>query len=143
MADNTDIDSINQQLEQRVDSMMSGATVPGAPALPKRSVDPVTPAATIAPSTVIRVKEPTASVDEVSLDTPESDAAIDDIVAQEADQVLAAEDAGILANQDIDSEPASRKGHPIFWFIILLLVIIAAITAFILTSPGLELHLPS
>jgi len=84
-------------------------------------------------------------LERVSLDTPESDAAIDDIVAHEADQVLAAEDAGVrLAQLEGDeSEPPTRSGHPIFWFIILLLVVVAIVSAYVVTTPGLELPFAS
>ncbi|CAN5184766.1 hypothetical protein BH09PAT3_BH09PAT3_1590 [soil metagenome] len=80
-------------------------------------------------------------VEPLAIDTPQSDAAIDDIVAQEADQVLAAQDAGIEAAQ-AEAEPYTevppKHGHPIFWFMIVLLVVIAITAAYVLTSPGLS-----
>lgn len=79
----------------------------------------------------------------LALDTPQTDAAIDDIVAQEADQVLAAEDAGIrLANDEAEAnaaEPVERHGHPVFWFVVALLVVLALIFAYVLMQPGLNL----
>ena len=82
-------------------------------------------------------------VPEVELDTPQTSEAIDDIVAQEADEVLAAQDAGIEreleASEATDIQPAKHSGHPVFWLIIALLVAIAAAAAYILTSPGLSL----
>ena len=84
----------------------------------------------------------TLAVKPLNIDTPQSDAAIDDIVAQEADEVLAAEDAGLAAEVDAteaaEAEP-QKKGHPFFWFIILLLVMLAVIAAVLVTNPNLEL----
>lgn len=80
-------------------------------------------------------------IPEGDLDTPESDAAIDEIVTEEADQILAAQDNGIDAEQ-ADTEPDNNQekhGHPIFWFIILLLVVLAAIFAYVLMNPDLDL----
>lgn len=77
----------------------------------------------------------------INIDTSTSDAAIDDIVAQEADQVLAAEDAGLTERQLFAQTQAKkrRRGHPVFWFLILLLVILAVISAVALTNPNVQL----
>lgn len=80
-------------------------------------------------------------IPKASLDTPESDAAIDAIVAEEADQILAAQDAGIEAVQ-ADSGPTDdevKHGHPVFWFMIVLIVAVAAIFAYLLMNPDLDL----
>lgn len=115
----------------------------GAPALPSD------PAATPAAADLATASVETAhasgdgvAVEPAQLDTPESDAAIDDIVAKEADEVLAAQDAGIAAAQDQaegqTAEP-EKHGHPVFWFIIVLLVVLIGVAVYVLTSPGLEL----
>lgn len=80
-------------------------------------------------------------IPKASLDTPESDAAIDAIVAEEADQILAAQDAGIEAAQAdaAPTEDEEKHGHPVFWFIITLLVAVAAIFAYLLMNPDLNL----
>lgn len=88
------------------------------------------------------VQQDDVTIKPVNLDTPESDAAIDDIVAHEADEVLAAQDAGIEAAQaraDSATVEPEKHGHPIFWFMILFLVVIAVIAFVVLTNPGLEL----
>jgi hypothetical protein len=148
------LQTTEELLEARVDAMMDVSTpktpaqpdldifadpTPGAPALaqPIAEAEP-TETTEITPAIDLPSNEEAAPTPD--LDTPQSDAAIADIVAQEADQVLAAEDAGILAAQDtadnIPEEPANH-GHPIFWFGVLLLVAIAVIAAIMLTSPGL------
>lgn len=80
------------------------------------------------------------AVTPAQLDTPESDAAVDAIVAEEADQVLAAQDAGIAAEQD-SAEPVEEEkhGHPVFWFIIVFFVVLAMIFAYVLMNPDLNL----
>lgn len=79
----------------------------------------------------------------LSIDTPQTDSAIDSIVAQEADQVLAAEDAGIkLANVEAEAkvpEEVVKKGHPIFWWFVTLLAIIALAAAYVLMAPNHDL----
>ena len=74
------------------------------------------------------------------LDTPQSDAAIADIVAQDADELLAAEDNATaeLAEDSATDEPVEH-GHPIFWTIIALLVILALFFMYVLLTPGLSL----
>lgn len=120
-----------------------------APELPKDLRVSSRPASSKKQATVPASEHPENNdivVPTTDLDTPESNAAIDDIVAQEADQVLAAEDAGIrAAQQDAVSEyqpPKEPHGHPIFWFLIVLLVIIAGLTFYVMTRPGLELRSP-
>lgn len=130
--------------------------MPGAPTLPGKTakkVEPVTePAIEPAPPVVeLELSQPvtdTPVTDDVvvkplQIDTPKTDQAIDDIVAQEADQVLAAQDAGLqLAAAEAEAtapkEP-TKHGHPIFWFIVVLLIIIAAFTAYVLVSPDAKL----
>lgn len=83
----------------------------------------------------------TVQVPPLAIDDPRSDAAIDDIVAQEADEVLAAEDAKTAdeAEQAVPAEPVSRPhGHPIFWFVIAFLAILALVGGFLLLQPGLS-----
>lgn len=81
-------------------------------------------------------------VDNIELDTPQTDEAISDIVAQEADEVLAAQDAGLeraIETADDTTPPPTKAGHPFFWFFIALLAAIAAAAAYVLTRPGLTL----
>lgn len=120
---------VNQDLtdEQKVDVMMTDP-------MGEAEAQKASPAVASADDVVV---EP------LDIDNPQTDKAIDDIVAQEADQVLAAEDAGLQSAREQadaaaadDSEP---HGHPIFWFFVALLVIIAAVAAYILMQPGLEL----
>lgn len=132
----------------------------GAPALPKDLdvdfdgiVDPEPKPKVRAPRVsqvqVTEEKTPEAAspgeieIGSVNIDTPESDAAIDDIVAEEADKVLAAEDAGLRAAERQAQahvvEPPAKNGHPIFWFLIFILVTLAFLTLYVMTSPGLEL----
>lgn len=90
------------------------------------------------------VTEPSAETDDVvvtpiAIDTPESDEAIADIVAEEADTVLAAEDAGIEATQTAVEPNATeprKHGHPVLWFIIAVLVMVAGLTAYLLLNPS-------
>lgn len=122
---------------------------PGAPAIvgkPKPTKVASIPDETIEPLQVTAPEEtpttaiPATELQSPNLDTPQSDAAIDDIVAQEADEVLAAEDAGIAAaelnTQEVESSP-QKHGHPIFWFFVLLLVIIAVLTSLVFVRPDL------
>lgn len=140
--------SNTDQLEVSVDTTMGSAVeASSAPELPKGlrvSAKKTKASHTVASSTEEASDD--IAVPPVNIDTPESDAAIDDIIAQEADQVLAAEDAGIRAarqNAEAGYEPPKKPhGHPIFWFLILLIVIIAFLTFYVLTSPGLELQSP-
>lgn len=153
-----------EQLEAKIDAMMDVAVnaqtdedqtkevvesnaIASAPELPQE----LKVTSRKAKSSATKQVEEDAVADDVAvapieLDTPESDAAIDDIIAQEADQVLAAEDAGIrAARNDAEEsyEPAAEShGHPFFWFLIVLIVVIAFLTFYVLTSPGLELQLP-
>ena len=122
---------------------------PGAPPVPgvrphKSDTKVVDKPVAVAPTPVKEPEVDDVKVTDMHLDTPQTDEAIDDIVAQEADTVLAAQDAGIeqavLAADSVESEPTQKSGgHPIFWFFIVLLVIVAAATAYVLTSPGLDL----
>lgn len=153
------LQTTEELLEARVDAMMDvkaekpatestpalnifADAAPGAPLLTQPVAE-----AEVAEAPDEQQTAPPSFVDEqplepAELDTEQSDAAIDDIVAQEADQVLAAEDAGILAAQasaEDATQPPQKHGHPIFWFGILLLVAIAVIAAVMLTSPGLNL----
>ena len=84
-----------------------------------------------------------AAVDDPTIDSPETDAAIDDIVAQEGDHALAAEDAGVAQAYQLVEDEADgtekKRGHPVFWTIIFILVLIALLAAHVLTTPGLEL----
>ncbi len=90
---------------------------------------------------VVTTEEPAEiTVDPAQLDTPQSDEAIDDIVAQEADEVLAAEDAGLAQAQSEAAKLEPQKhGHPIFWFIILVLVILVIIAGVALVNPNIRL----
>lgn len=156
-------------LEARVDAMMDvnadGITdsqpidifagqmpeAPGAPPVPGVRVHKPAPINAIAGEPTVATnpvvsEEPLTDdvkVPNVEIDTPQTDEAIADIVAQEADEVLAAQDAGIEraieTADNTDTVPAQKHGHPIFWFVILLLVIVAAAAAFVLTRPGLKL----
>lgn len=82
-------------------------------------------------------KEPGETVPpEVSLDDPTSDAAVDEIVAEEGDTVLATEDAALEENQ-AETEPVPEKGrHPIFWAIIFILAVAAVVAAYLLVTGG-------
>jgi hypothetical protein len=155
------------ELEQHVDAMMAadpvtpppldifaGTDAPSeatsAPTLPGRhhvvkAQPPETPSLTPKQSQPEPVED---SKDDVvvpplTIDTTQSDEAIDDIVAKEADQVLAAQDAGItLANDEAEQsapDEPEQTGHPVFWFIVALLAIISVLGMILLTSPGLEL----
>lgn len=116
----------------------------GAPALPSEPSLALAEQASLVTTSVETLHAPGGDVvvKPAQLDTPESDAAIDDIVAKEADEALAAQDAGIAAAQDQaegqTAEP-EKRGHPVFWFIIVLLVVLIGVAAYVLTSPGLEL----
>lgn len=155
-----------QELEARVDAMMdvnadgikdkpldifAGQSspvdsVPGAPPMPK-SVKPEsepdqTPEPVVTPQVVDVPESDEIQIPTDNLDTPQSDEAIKDIVAQEADEVLAAQDAGIERELDAVNTaetPPAKHGHPIFWFIITLLVILIGAAAYVVTSPGLTL----
>jgi hypothetical protein len=74
------------------------------------------------------------------LDTPESDAAIDAIVADEADQILAAQDAGVETAQEdaMPNDDQEKHGHPVFWFVVVLLVVLAVIAAYVLMNPDIN-----
>ena len=73
------------------------------------------------------------------LDTSQSDAAIDDIVAQDADNLLAAEDANLAAQiEDLNDDPERPRGHPIFWFVVAFFAILALFGGYLLLSPGLS-----
>lgn len=112
----------------------------GVPALPSKRAKSADDAVAPAAVTDDAAASNDIAIEQVKLDTPETDAAIDDIVAKEADEVLAAQDAGIAAAAAQTAEPQPEKyGHPIFWFIILVLVIVAALTTYVLMNPGLEL----
>lgn len=89
----------------------------------------------------ITATSPDVAVPPAKLDTPQTDAAIDDIVAHEADEVLAVQDASTeAAAEAVADEPKpKRHGHPVFWFIIFALALFAVLAAVILTNPGLEL----
>ena len=78
--------------------------------------------------------------EELALDDEVSDAAVDDIVAQEGDTVLAVEDA---ANRQMAREPACKPlhRHPIFWTLIAV-VALAAIAVGILFATGGNISLP-
>jgi hypothetical protein len=132
--------------EEKVDAMM--AVDPANSSDPSGSAeDPTTPTTepelSEPPKTTQTSPSDDVQVDPLAIDTPQTDAAIDDIVAQEADQVLAAEDAGIkLANDAAEadvSELAEPHGHPVFWFIVVLLVVLALVFAYVLLQPGLSL----
>lgn len=145
----------------------SAAETPGAPALPGKTPKPVK----ISPDPAVEEPSPAVSplnpelpiaelealagpsstedsaqvgdleIKPLNIDTAQTDAAIDDIVAQEADEVLAAQDAGIQVAND-EAEPAQqpvKHGHPLFWFVVLLLVIVAGLFAYTLTHPDLTL----
>lgn len=117
-------------------------TPAGPPPLPTKAAKPQPDQSPTPATKVVDAKPGEIAIEPINLDTPESDAAIADIVAQEADQVLAAEDAGIsAAQQDADTAPpeAEKHGHPIFWFVVVLLVILAAIAAYVLMNPDLDL----
>jgi hypothetical protein len=95
-------------------------------------------------NTAVGISETGATDDIViapaSIDTPESDAAIDAIVAQEADQILAAQDTDIAAAANAEPTDSDEKhGHPVFWFVITFLVVLALIFAYVLTNPDLDL----
>jgi hypothetical protein len=152
----------DQQLEARVDAMMA----PDRPDQPvvkvsenkaEANADPNLPPLdifanpTTAPevpdhlledieSTIDEAADEKAPGDTVppqaNLDDPTTDAAVDDIVAQESDTVLANEDAATEAMQD-EAEPEPRKGrHPIFWTIVFLLAVAAIISAYVLITGG-------
>ena len=79
----------------------------------------------------------------LDIDTPQSDDAIADIVAQEADAVLAAEDANIADDaeslQAVESDQSARHGHPIFWFIVFILAVLCIAVGIMLMNPNLSL----
>jgi len=139
-------------LEARVDAMMDPNAKLGAPALPPKTVvqpkapvvaEPKAAAPQPAPEPV-PAPEPAGDdvqVPPLNIDSPASDAAIADIVAQEADQVLAAEDAGVAAAK-IDADAAvaqvpKRHKHPLFWFFVTLLAVVAVIIVVLLVNPNL------
>jgi len=74
-----------------------------------------------------------------SLDDPVSDAAIDDIVAQESDTTLANEDTE-RAEAAAVTEPVEKVSkihhHPIFWTIIFLICLVAIVTGYLLVTGG-------
>ncbi len=112
----------------------------GAPTLPTKQAEVLVQST--APTGPAVSSSDDVGIQPVNLDTPESDAAIDDIVAKEADEVLAAQDASVAAAEsEVESQATEpeKHGHPIFWFIIVLLVVVIAITAYVLMNPGLEL----
>jgi len=157
--------SPQQLVEAKVDRMMDISPAPsdaqpldifagqGAPTLPgkpthhKSVPEVITPTAT---ETVVKVEtqldtsnvvltEP--EIGPLNIDTPQTDAAIQDIVTQEADEVLAAQDAGIeaaVADADTVPEEPAPRGHPVFWFIMFVLVVLIILGGIMLTSPGLS-----
>lgn len=129
-------ESTKDPVEARVDLMMD--VRPSAPLVPgARTVHEPVAAVVQAPAVT---PDATITVQPLAIDTPDSDAAIEDIVAQEADEVLAAQDAGVLAASQSSQpdEPERLQGHPFFWFFIILLVILIAVASLIVTSPGLS-----
>jgi hypothetical protein len=100
---------------------------------------------TIQPVGVGKTEDPGSSSDELAApldgDTAQGNAAIEDIVTQEADEVLAAQDAGIqAANFDAERREVAEvqpKGHPLTWFVVFVLVVLIAIAAVVVMSPGL------
>lgn len=81
------------------------------------------------------------TVTPLTLDSKESDEAIQDIIAKEADETLAAQDAGIqVANDEVANavldEPKS-KGHPVIWFVVFVTCLVIVLLAFLLLSPDL------
>lgn len=97
----------------------------------------------VAEETVIEAL-PSEDVSLQDFDTPQTDDAIKDIVAQEADIVLAAEDAGIAQAyehaEDYEvAEEDAKSSHPVFWFFVTLLVIIIAVLSVLLFFPNVSL----
>lgn len=151
-------------LEARVDAMMdpSAEPVPATPSVPDSTpatAPPLKGSPKPQPTVEVPLPELTLpqqlddiavttetappadiTIEPVALDTPDSDAAIDDIVAQEADEVLAAEDAGLAAqSQDDAIDEPQKHGHPIFWFIVFMLVILVVIAGVMLVNPNIDL----
>lgn len=80
-------------------------------------------------------------------DDPVTAQAINDIVASESDEVLAAEDSA-LAEQQLDSEPVKESGHKLFWSFIALICLVALALALFIIDPNLfkpltKIHLNS
>jgi hypothetical protein len=77
-----------------------------------------------------------------SLDDAVSDAAIDDIVAQESDTTLANEDTeraeAAAVTEPVEKVPKIHH-HPIFWTIIFLIALVAMISAYWLITGGSNL----
>lgn len=72
-------------------------------------------------------------------DDPKTAAAIDDIVAHESDVVLNSVDQ--QHSETIEaSEPAktTKHGHPLFWFLVLIICLIAAAMALFLIDPSIH-----
>jgi hypothetical protein len=113
----------------------------------KAGADPTDPEAV--PAELPQADEAESSQnDAMALDDSTSDAAIDDIVAQEGDEVLAAEDAGLAhaaqSSPEVETEATpsktpGRKHHTFFWFLVILLVIVAAISATLLVDPNISM----
>jgi hypothetical protein len=127
-----------QLLEARVDAMMDPRPDPKAkPVVPAESATVEAEPDQPGPPPLDIFVETNVNADD-NLDDAKSDAAIDDIVAQEGDEVLAAEDAGLAsaeaASPELVDAAATKKHHPIFWFIILLLVILAVVSAVALSA---------
>lgn len=157
-----------QAIEAQVDAMMDVASESSAEPQPKQesatstvsSAPPVTKEQAkqlaavekthhatphkeaIKPAVVETAPIEEAPVNLKDLDTPQTDAAIKDIVAQEADIVLAAEDAGIAqAYEVVEEQPEpeeSSSGHPIFWFFVTLLVVVIAVLTILLFFPNVS-----
>lgn len=159
----TSKDPAQPDLEAKVDAMMDASTANNNPIdIFEDSSSPIDTVATapLLPSdkrkTVVEQELPSQdepvpvdesqpkddiTIEPLAIDTPQTDAAIDDIVAQEADQVLAAQDAGVEVAQ-AEAEPPkepSKKGHPVLWFLVFFMVLLIMLTVLVLTSPGLSL----
>lgn len=84
-----------------------------------------------------QVETPDALIDDAV-----SDAAIDDIVAQESDDTLATEDAE-QAEAEAAAQPVEKVSkihhHPVFWTVIFLICLVAALAAYLLITGGSNL----
>lgn len=82
-------------------------------------------------------------------DDPQLSEAISDIVAQESDEVLMAEDSMLLVNDQQDAKVAQDNSgsHPLFWTLVAIVCIAAVGIALFLVDPNIyhplsKLHLP-